>query len=818
MRRLLAVCFVLLAARADETPVSPALLEPLDTYLQRAHDPAFALVPYVGAAVREQGDFEPLTRHVEALAKSEKDDRRRLQALWLAGRLRRILGDAKLAEAHFGAIAKADPESHDAWWAYASTLDARGREKEAVEAYGKALAAAATPQQRASTQLRLAMLRTKRGAKTPAAPAAKKPEPKAAKEETLVEYAKRPEVGADMRRRAATVLALLGRPQDAAALFVVEGEGTKRFRALIRLAQWQLEAKRHADAQTSAWKAVETAQLKRDRRYALSIAVEAHRGDKSLPKLLEKFAAAKTLSAEAREVWIDLLRELGRVDEAMRLFRNAAGGAFTVDMRRELLEMCREAGRDDQLEAAYRDVMKAQPSRLEWPEGLTRHFLERGRNPEAVALWKDRYERNVDADDWLGAASVLMDLGLDDWAIQFAEKARAQTDTEYQALLFLADLHRNRGRMEEASSTLDVLEKRAPQNHKARLWLADAYERLGRKKRATDVLFQLRKARGEKKSEEDLDIRLAVMLGEVDRDDDALALWTEVWRKVKSIPRRMYVEDRLLTVAARVGKLADIAIDLEQKMAAGTADQREAGLLVRLYTKASDSVSAAEVLEEHVKRSGGTEKEVWKQKSRVYLSCGDYHNYEKSVRKLMRLDPDGAPDYLRQLAMSALERGKPGDARKTLRRLTKLERSADGAAFEAGVLGLAGLQDEALQAYRRVLVQYPNQIEIYLLLAEVMKTQGRTERAIGMFQHLAETAEKDDLFTIAIDGLLNMEAPKPVLEWARRIVLERLARRHDKMYLYQLLSDLSEQVNDHDGMIVALENSLPIAGPRRSSL
>ncbi|MDH3590330.1 MAG: tetratricopeptide repeat protein, partial [Planctomycetota bacterium] len=812
------------AAKEESTELAPRVAGALGPALSQAADPAYDLAPLVSLCIEEHGDFEPLIVRVESDLEKENDDRVRMRGQWLAGRLRRILGDLGRAEKHFEALAETDESSADAMWAYARVLDARGRTKPALEAYEKTLASAETDALKGEVRLRMAMLRTKRaapgGPAAPSAPAAAAPETPddAPKTETLVEFAQRDGVADNLRNRAAVVLALLGRAKDATELFEVEGEATRRFRGEVRVAQWHLEAKQAKDAQAATWRALKAAKLKRDRRYALAVLVESHRADKSLDALLQKFANETDLPAAARAVWIDLLRELGRVDEAMRLFRERAGGQFTVEMRRELLEMCREAGRDKELEAAYRDVMRAEPARLEWPEGLSRHFLEQGRPNAAQAIWDEFSRRTTDPDRLLAAAEVLMDLGMDEWAVGFADRAKKEKKTEYGALLFLAELHRNRGRMKQANAALEDLEKRAPAGHKARLWLAESYERIGRKKRAAKVLQELRKARGPEKSEEDLDMRLAVLLAEVGEEDEALALWTEVWKKVKSIPRRAYVEDRLLTIAARVGKLADIAVDLERRIAAGKADQRDSGLLVRLYTKASDSVSAAEVLEEHVKRSGGQARSILSQKARVYLSCGDYHNYEKTVRQLMRIDPEGSPDYMRQLAMSALERGKPGDARRTLKKLTRMERSADGAAFEAGVLALAGLQDEAIQAYRRVLVAYPQQIEIYLLLANAMKAKGRTERAIGMFQHLAETAKKDDMFTIAIDGLLNMEAGKPVLEWARRIVLERLASRHDKMYLYQLLSDLSEQVNDTPGMLTALENALPIAGPRRSSI
>ena len=61
--------------------------------------------------------------------------------------------------------------------------------------------------------------------------------------------------------------------------------------------------------------------------------------------------------------------------------------------------------------------------------------------------------------------------------------------------------------------------------------------------------------------------------------------------------------------------------------------------------------------------------------------------------------------------------------------------------------------------------------------------------------------------------------PRPkMVEWARRITLERLAAREDAPYLYQLLADLAAETNDQAGQLAALENSLAPAGPRRSSV
>ena len=190
------------------------------------------------------------------------------------------------------------------------------------------------------------------------------------------------------------------------------------------------------------------------------------------------------------------------------------------------------------------------------------------------------------------------------------------------------------------------------------------------------------------------------------------------------------------------------------------------------------------------------------------------------IEQLIEVDPKGETEYLRQLALSMLERGKAQDARKVLMNLRTADDGKDsiGGEFEAGVLSLVGMKDEAADAYRQAIATHPDRIESYLLLANLLKENNQTDRAVGMFQYLAENAERDDLFTIAIDGLLNMEAKGRNMQWARRITLERLAGREDKNYLYQLLSDLSSEVNDKAGQIRAMENSLAVSGSRRLSV
>ncbi len=629
------------------------------------------------------------------------------------------------------------------------------------------------------------------------------------------------------KNRAANVLAVQNRHADALKLFTITGTGTGRFRSASRVTEWAIRANERDRAIETAWQAVESAALKRDRNYALALLVESYRlkeKTKGVEALVDEFKRRndefEPMTTEMQRVWIDLLRELGRYDDAIALFRKTTGASsnFTVEMRRELLELEGEAGNTEQMLATYRELIEAEPDELAWRGGLTQILLERGDKEEAVKLW-DKYVTQTDRVSVLmNAAQTLGELGLDRLASKAVERMFELRRNHGQALLYWADLQQRRGNVEGAEVTLNRVQALEDVGDDVRAELASAFERIGRQDKAIEVNEAIRATR--EVVAEDLEMRLAWLYSEVGDEDKALDQWLALWRKITSIPRRRYVEDRLMTVASRLGTLADIAIEIEEKLSDGTADSREAGLLVRIYSRVNDSVAATEISEEYMSQTGKDVVEQLQEKGRIYQICNDYWNYEKVIEQLIEVDPEGETEYLRQLALSMLERGKAQDARKVLMNLRSADDGKDsiGGEFEAGVLSLVGMKDEAADAYRQAIATHPDRIESYLLLANLLKENDQTDRAVGMFQYLAENAERDDLFTIAIDGLLNMEAKGRNMQWARRITLERLAGREDKNYLYQLLSDLSSEVNDKAGQIRAMENSLAVSGSRRLSV
>lgn len=789
----------------------------LEALLTETTDPRDRGLELWNRTISAHGRIDPLLDELRKVFEAEEDpaSEEKRQAVRLAARLLRRLGDLDEAKEVLARI-EPDGESIADSLERAEILDAIGLNDEALAAYDRLLGYELDADLRNRTLLRQALMRKKkRDERSP-----------------LAIFASEEGRADTLKNRASVVLALREEQKDAIDLFTVTGKGSKRFRQEIRLAEWALEAEAWDRAQEFAWQASRSAELKRDRRYALTILVEGYRRDDALPELIERFAKTEQLDDSARQIWIDLLRETGRVDEALALFRTGTREDFTVDMRRELLEMCRETGRDETLIDAYRQLITEEPRSIEWREGLSRFYLERGDREAAIAIWKPYLEVTEEVRYRMAAAGTLGQIGLDDLAAEFARACMTSADQTSASLLFLFELARTRGELEEAEKLLDELNERSTPESAVRKELAENYAQLGDKKRAVAILEALHEVRGTK-SGPDSQMKLAILLSDIGEEDRALEVWQQLWLEVDSIPRRRYIEDRLMNVASRLGKLAKIAIRLETKLLEGTANDREAGLLVRLYTKVKDPVSATEIIDEHLEnsKSSGIERTLEQQvdalteKARVFLSCEDYYNYEQIIKQLAEIDPDGRPDYLRQLAMSNLERGQRREAQAILAQLKEEEADTASLEFEAGVLALSGLREEAIDAYRKSLAQNAGRIDTYLLLSNVQKELGQHNRTAAMFQFLAATAERDDLFTIAVDGILNLRdgranrgAPDRLVEWTRRVVLERLAGRPNKLYLYRLVADLSEELNDRGMAIRALKAALPIAGEQRTQL
>ena len=800
----LSLAAVPLSAQSAPSELAPLVATHADRLVAQHDDPSAHLDELWLEARTAHGHVTLLIDYASKQILAVEEGRSKLAWKRLLANLQRRDGRFRAAIKTLNSIASDDRSVNDRM-ALAETQDANGDTAAALKAYENLLASELDRATRNTILLRCALMQTKRT-------------------EALAKFVKEDGHTTAQANAASVVLALLNDQRTAIDAYVLEGESTQRFRREVRLAEWSIECKDFDRAQEFSWAALKSAKLKRDRRYALTLLASSYRRDKALSELLERFSKAESLKDDERKLWIELLREEGRVDEALTLFQGKGSLTFSPQMRRQLLEICRETGREETLVSAFGDLIAGEPDNLEWRSGLSRYYLENGNREAAVKVWED-FGANSGARELLAAAHSLNDIGLDDIAERLARIAGRQPKFTKEALFFIFKSDLALGLISKAEKSLHELTAIATPDSSLQAEIADGYERIGRPELAVQSLETLRGARGGFLGT-DLEMKYAILLSKIGRESDALKIWRELWVRLRSTPRARFVEDRMMTVASRLGVLAKIAIELEDRLATSDAGDQDIDLLVRLYIKVGDPASATEILEEYMRSKGDESLEITKRKSKIYLSCNDYYNYERLVGQLVKEDEESRLDHLHELAMSRLERGRRDLAIELLPTIREASGSDTSIAdeFEAGIYGIVGMKDEALVAYLRGMGRHPERIDTYLLISNLLRETGEEMRAVRIFQHMAQTAQRDDLFTIAVDALLNLRAPRrsrvpdSAIKWALRTALERLAQRPHRFFLYRLTADLAEELKDLPMAIRTLKAGLPVAGERRTAI
>ncbi len=698
----------------------------------------------------------------------------------------------------------------------ARLLDAGGEEDSARDWYQRAAEAYGESDEQWLIRVRLAMM-----------------EVSARNVETLEELASQRDQ--DFRNQAAVVLALLGRPDRAIALYQPLAEAGKLYQQHMRLSEWALKAESHDLAREQAWLGYATAPVRADRLYALSLLAESYRTAGEQDLLLEDLAQRDPDDQDLLRLRVETLIETEDYHQAIRLYEQLEGSEADIAERRRLVALYEAAGDTDAMVREYRRMMDAEPDQVQWYDGLAAHYLNVADNEAALAVWETLEARNAaSAGVLVEGARLMLEMGFVDESVEMVEGHLQAHGPDVGALLFLFETWLNRGQDEPALNALVRLEDFLPADAAELVDLADAYERLSRPEEALRVFEAIRDTRGELGYDDQM--RLAWLYTLVDRKQEALDLWRDIWVGVESPARRSFAESQLLLLAAELGALGDMAVELEGMLIEGTANRNHMNLLVRIYTESGDKLSATEIIDEYAVEMG--EDEVGHQQllAQVYMLLEDYPSHDKALRRLYEIDPENRIDHIKSIIINLLTfdlatetNERVEEIQRWIGELRQVDEESVTGEFEASIFSMAGFADRAVEAYRRALVEQPQNSDNLLLLADEMDNNGRSDEAVAILQFFAENAVEDNEFVVAVDGLLNLigtttffQQPDPevqdTLDWTKRVILERIAGRANKFYLYELLADIAREKGDTEASFVALENSLAEAGLRRPAV
>ncbi|MDE0190087.1 MAG: hypothetical protein OXQ90_01915, partial [Gammaproteobacteria bacterium] len=638
-----------------------------------------------------------------------------------------------------------------------------------------------------------------------------------------------------LRNQAAVVLALLGRPDRAIALHQPMETTGKPYRQHMRVSEWALQAESYELAREQAWLGYATAPVRTDRLYALGLLAESYRSAGELHQLIDDLAARESDDQDLLRLRVEALIETEDYHRAMALYEELQQTDADIAERHRLVALYEAAGDTEAMVREYRRLMKAEPAEVRWYDALATHYLHLADDDAALAVWKALEARNGErAGVLVEGARLMRAMGFVDEGAAMIERHIEARGPDVGALLFLFETWLDRGEDPRALNALVRLEAFLPRDAGERIDLADAYERLSRPEEAVRIFEAIRDVRGEL-GFDDL-VRLARLYALVDRRRDALTLWRDIWVGMETPARRRLAESQMLPLAAELGAMGDLAVELEEELMSGTARRNHMNLLVRIYTEAGDSLSATEIIDEYAEALG--EDEIGHQQllAHVHMLVKDYPAHDKALRRLYEIDPANRVDHIKSIIINllTLDLAANSDERfeeiqRWIGELRQFDANAVTGEFEAGVFSMAGFADRAVEAYRRALVEQPENSDNLLLLADAMANNEQENAALATLQFFAENAVEDNDFVVAVDGILNLLGTTgfsrkrntetlDTLEWTRRIILERIAGRADKFYLYELLADIALEKGDTEASFLALENSLAEAGIRRPAV
>ena len=708
-------------------------------------------------------------------------------------------------------------ETTDGTLLKARLLDAQGEEREAINWYNKTLGSTELEDEREFIRIRLAMI----GVNT-----------------TNVDdlYALAQQQDQEFKNRAALTLAILGQPDKAIELYRPDPNSKHYFRQLLRLTEWGLTSEDYETAETHSWMAYENSTTRFDGLYALTLVDETYRKQEKLVELLEILRNFQDKDRDLIDLQIDLLIDLELYDEAIALYHTIEQETDDIEARFRLLQIYDISKRTEEMILEYERLIEEEPNVVLWYSGLASHYISIAEREQSWEVWRTLQENNADNIDILTHAGRYMNqMGFETESLDMIKKHADTHGPTTTGQIFLFETHYHKGRYNEATEALNVLLDDLPEDSGDLRIVADGFERLQKYESALAIFTKLEEINEEPLGYDDR-MRLAWLHSVNGNKEESLQIWQEIWLAEKAPARRSFAESQFLLIAAELNVLADLAIELEDKLWEKTADRNEINLLVRIYTEIGDSFTAAEVVEEFAAYADIPEVEKLRQLGAIYVQLNEYDKYDTVLRRLEEIDPEHRLEHIQNIVLNmvafnlvASSDDKLDDILHWLEELKKYDEEAVTGEFEASVLSMSGFTEQAIESYRLALINHPTHSDNLLLMGELLKESNRTDEAVAVFQYVAEHSKNDNEFVVAIDGILNMigqnrfgfrlpRQHQATFRWAHRIILERITSKEDRFYLYTLLGEIATETLDTEAEFVAIENSISQAGIRRLSV
>jgi tetratricopeptide (TPR) repeat protein len=316
-------------------------------------------------------------------------------------------------------------------------------------------------------------------------------------------------------------------------------------------------------------------------------------------------------------------------------------------------------------------------------------------------------------------------------------------------------------------------------------------------------------------TDDDLQLQLTGLLIQRGHLPQAMDILDHLRRTTHNAGTAAQAGQRLLEIAGISKSYDRLAENLQTELAdgGGAADM---SLLADVYVAMHRSEAAASLI-----RATNLLDETARQQrlATLFLRLKEFDRADDALQQLVKIDPQHSIATLEQIAWVATEQKRGDEAKQTVDEISK--RAGNGPIADelmGSIYDRLDRPDQASSCYRKALAAGASDPQDWLLWSTAMMKCGRPDVASQRLQILCFQAESEDVFTIAVDALLNLDSPVPAMRALRRLAMLSSSRTPQDENLLNLVRDLCDQLGDPALKRRVSETALAMLPDERSQL
>ncbi|TXD36826.1 tetratricopeptide repeat protein [Lujinxingia vulgaris] len=495
--------------------------------------------------------------------------------------------------------------------------------------------------------------------------------------------------------------------------------------------------------------------------------VDIYRQSGELGAFLERYARAWSRGGYDQQMLVaDVYAETGELEDALSLYRRAASrDRRAEEPRQKIIRIYERMGREQDLPAAYRDLMRAAPQRHGFGLELARHHMRMGQRDEALDVLRE-LERRFSDDSYvlLEIADHYARWDMEDRAeATFARVERLDPQDEV-VLLALAEFYFARGERQRAIETW----QRLPESRLGRI---EGLARMGEVMvdRGLTDLGVGAYLRALDAAPENVAVRrgLANALERARRWDEAAEAWAQVYAQAD---REQWKQEARTRIVELYRRQQTLRAQMQTWAAAlkTDADVQAGFFLAEAHLRLREFDEGAQVIEEVIASLAPDAPEMVSALTlleRAHVQAGEYARAIDALERLAELRPELAADLLARMSEYALE--SSSEAQAVDFAVRSLEVNPDDARAQARVAGIyeeAGELEEAVRHYRAATEIDPQAFDLKLALGRALIALERDAEGDDVLWEVVRDATEDAMIMEAGEELLRRAARTGRLE------------------------------------------------------